>query len=180
VTKEGDWMSPDRDLKQRSQDYKSEGIISYTVRIMPSSEILCRVALARTKVSGASIASIIRVTKIDELGTTPTVRNNRGRLRILRSALHLLVTADVVNSPSILFTPMIEAICPSETSVLTSATRRHIPEYGIFHSHCRENFKPYIQNFCEKVSWEHGTSGPKLFFLFSFANLQSTLQWSNK
>jgi hypothetical protein len=29
-------------------------------------------------------------------------------------------------------------------SVLTSATRPHIPEDGILHSHGRENFKSYI------------------------------------
>jgi hypothetical protein len=32
----------------------------------------------------------------------------------------------------------------SETSVLTSATRRHIPEDDILHSHRRENLKSYI------------------------------------
>jgi hypothetical protein len=32
----------------------------------------------------------------------------------------------------------------SETSVLTRATRRHIQDYGILHSHRRENLKSYI------------------------------------
>jgi hypothetical protein len=31
----------------------------------------------------------------------------------------------------------------SETSVHTKSTRRHITEYGILHSHRRENLKPY-------------------------------------
>jgi hypothetical protein len=39
---------------------------------------------------------------------------------------------------------MMKAICPSETSVLTRATRRNIPEDCILHSHCRENLQSYI------------------------------------
>jgi hypothetical protein len=42
------------------------------------------------------------------------------------------------------FTPMMEAIRSSETSVLTRATRLHILEDGIVHSHRGENLKSYI------------------------------------
>jgi hypothetical protein len=44
----------------------------------------------------------------------------------------------------ILFTLMMEAISFSETSFLTRATRRQIPEEGILHSHLRENLKSYM------------------------------------
>jgi hypothetical protein len=44
--------------------------------------------------------------------------------------LQLLVIANVLSS-LILFTLLMEAIRPSETSVLTRAKRRRIPEYAI-------------------------------------------------
>jgi hypothetical protein len=39
---------------------------------------------------------------------------------------------------------MMEVICSSEIPVLTRATRRHIPDDGILHSHRSGNLKSYI------------------------------------
>jgi hypothetical protein len=94
---------------------------------MLSSGMLRRLALVRTDVSEEPGASF------------------------LRSLRRLLVAACVVPSSLSLATLMKEAPGYSETSVLTRATQRNIPEDTILHSHRRENLKSYIYLMAQRI-----------------------------
>jgi hypothetical protein len=70
---------------------------------LPSSEMLRRVAPVRADLSEEHSASIIKVTRVGELGTTLTVTSNRRNLRKIHSMYHvcvhrLLVTVNVPSS----------------------------------------------------------------------------------
>jgi hypothetical protein len=93
---------------------------------MMSSGMIRRVALVRTDVSEEHIASFIKEIRIGEIGATLDITSNRQTLR--SSVRRSQVTSNVARSSPILVILMKEALCSSETSVLTRAARRNIPE----------------------------------------------------
>jgi hypothetical protein len=103
------------------------------LRRMPSSGMLRHVVLVRTDVSEELSTSIIRVTRIGELGI----------MLAITSVHRLLVTANIVLSSPILVTLMMKARSSSKMSVLTRITKHNIPQDGILHSHRPENLKSY-------------------------------------
>jgi hypothetical protein len=66
--------------------------------------------------------------------------------------LQLLVTANVVPSSLILITIMSEAMRSSKSSILTTTTRRNIPEDGVLDSQRRENLKSYSWHIAQNAN----------------------------
>jgi hypothetical protein len=67
--------------------------------------------------------------------------------------LQLLIAANVVPNSLIIFSMKLATIRSSSTSVLTRATRRHIPEDNILHSHRREHFRPCMYDLYSQISY---------------------------
>jgi hypothetical protein len=64
---------------------------------MPSSAMLCHVALVRTDVLEDCIAFIIRVTRIGELGITLAITSKRCTLR--RNTMSLTLRMEALHAP---------------------------------------------------------------------------------
>jgi hypothetical protein len=113
--------------------------------------MLCHVALVRTDVSEELSSSIIRVSRIGELGT-----------------MLAITSTDICH-------PDDEGSNSSEMSVLTRVIQP-IPEDAILHSQCRENLKSYIVHWLVcRLDPEALNSGNSRHFPYSLHSIQMAL-----
>jgi hypothetical protein len=110
------------------------------------------VALVRTDVSEVSLFHHQgeKSQRATNVSSNYQLKHTAKNHRKYRSVFQLPVTASAVPRSLILSTLMMEAICSSETSVLTRTIRRHIPEDGILQSHHRENLHPFKKSSSNK------------------------------
>jgi hypothetical protein len=71
--------------------------------------------------------------KNQRFGGMYRLHDQDGELIFLRSVLQLLVNDNIISRSLIIHTLMMEAIRPSEASVLPTAAQRHVPEDSNLH-----------------------------------------------